>query len=280
VRKITFKIFVLVNGLLLSVIIPVYSQLQPDTTSADTTMSLSTPDSTMSDSSVTTFRTVPNNAWDVGEKLSFIVRYGPLVAGDATMEVADTVRYQNRLCYKIRTTANSNKFISKFYKVRDKAESTMDAQGLFSWKFEKNLREGKYKLDKLTEFDQTKHVATSGRKTIDVPPNVQDVLSALYFMRTQNYAVGSVISLQNVANMKLYDLKIKIHRKDRVRVRAGTFDCVVVEPFLIEGGGIFKHEGKILIWVTDDERHMPVQMKSKVFIGAVTAELVKIEGVD
>ena len=279
-KKSIVKFFILLNGLLFAFIMPVFSQVQPDTTSADTTMSLSTLDSTASDSSVTTFRTIPNNAWFVGEKLSFIVRYGPLVAGDATMEVADTVRYNNRLCYKIRTTANSNKFISKFYKVQDKAESIMDAQGLFSWRFEKNLREGKYKLDKLTEFDQAQHVATSGSRTIDVPPNVQDVLSALYFMRTQDYPVGSVMSVQNVANMKLYDLKIKIHRKDRVRVRAGTFDCVVVEPFLIEGGGIFKHEGKILIWVTDDERHMPVQMKSKVFIGAVTAELVEIEGVD
>lgn len=66
--------------------------------------------------------------------------------------------------------------------------------------------------------------------------------------------------------------------KETVTVEAGTFNCVMVEPLVVEGG-LFKSEGSIIIWLTDDEVKMPVKVKSKVIIGSIDAELTKFEGV-
>jgi hypothetical protein len=66
---------------------------------------------------------------------------------------------------------------------------------------------------------------------------------------------------------------IKVLRKEQVTVPAGTFDTIVIEPVLEETEGIFKQEGRIWIWVTDDEKKMPVILKSKIAIGNVEVKL-------
>ena len=57
---------------------------------------------------------------------------------------------------------------------------------------------------------------------------------------------------------------------------AGTFDCLVVEP-ITKSVGLFKHEGRLKVWLTDDHLRMPVLMKSKVVVGSITAELINYE---
>ena len=59
-----------------------------------------------------------------------------------------------------------------------------------------------------------------------------------------------------------------------MKVEAGTFDCLVVEP-VQETAGLFKHKGKLKVWMTDDDRKMPVLMKSKVLVGYLSAELIR-----
>lgn len=225
-------------------------------------------------------RVVANAAWHVGEKLTFSLRYGPVLAGSATLTVRDTVRLNGKLCYHIRTEAQTNRVFSSVYKVRDVAESFVDVQGIFPWRFEKHVREGKYRADRTTIYDQQRNLAVTGKDTLKVPPFVQDVISMVYFLRTQPLAIGDTLSVPNHADRKVYDLKVTIHRRERVRVAAGVFDCLVVEPFLLDGSGVFKHEGRILVWISEDRRRIPVQLKSKVVVGTVTAELEQMKGAE
>ena len=78
--------------------------------------------------------------------------------------------------------------------------------------------------------------------------------------------------LIHFTDKKNYPLIIKVHARERVKVDAGEFDCLVVEPIL-RGPGIFTQKGRLMVWLTDDERRMPVLMKSKVAIGHVAAVL-------
>ncbi len=217
-------------------------------------------------------RPVSNNAFGVGERLQFDVGYGFINAGSASMEVARLVQYQNRPCFQIVTRAESNNFFSTFYRVDDRVESIMDAVGLFSWRFEKNLREGNYRADQTSEFDQRQHMVYDGKDTLTVPPFVQDALSVLYFVRTQKLEVGKSIFVDNFTDGELYPLEVRVLEKERIETKAGSFDCVVVEP-LLRSVGIFKHEGRLKVWLTDDRLKMPVLMKSKVLVGSITAEL-------
>jgi hypothetical protein len=60
-------------------------------------------------------------------------------------------------------------------------------------------------------------------------------------------------------------------------VEAGTFRCIVIEPLVVEGG-LFKADGKILIWVSDDERKIPVKVATKIPIGSIDTELTSYKG--
>ena len=88
--------------------------------------------------------------------------------------------------------------------------------------------------------------------------------------------VGKVLSIDTYSDGKLYPLKVLIHRREEIRVPAGRFNCIVVEPML-EGEGIFNQTGRITIWLTDDDRRIPVRVRSKVFVGSISIRLVSIE---
>ncbi len=224
-------------------------------------------------------RVVPNHAFQVGEKLTFTIRYGIIKAGTATMGIPEEVKVRGNKSYKIVTEAKSSNFFSAFYKVRDRVESYMDKDGLFTWQFNKKLREGKYRAEQLVEYDQANGWAVTNKKdSLRIPPCVQDILTSFYFIRTKDFKVGESHFIDNHADNKLYPLEVKVHKKERLKVDAGEFDCVVVEP-VIRASGLFKHKGRLLVWLTDDERKIPVQMKSKIIIGYITAELREMKGV-
>lgn len=217
-------------------------------------------------------RYIKNVAFGVNEKLSFDINYGFINAGTAEMEVARLVDYENRPCYQLVTHAKSNSFFSSVYKVEDRVESIIDAVGLYSWRFEKKLREGKYRAERIYTFDQRNGRVFYKNDTIETPSFVQDALSALYFIRTQDLKVGQSLFFESFADGKLYTMEVRILKKEKITVEAGTFDCLVVEP-LMQAVGVFKHQGNLKVWLTDDRLRMPVLMKSKVLVGSISAEL-------
>ena len=218
-------------------------------------------------------RYVENVAFGVNEKFTFDINYGFINAGGATMEVTRLIEYNNRPCYQTVTRAYSNSFFSNFFNVDDRVESIVDALGIFSWRFEKNLKEGSYSANRQYTFDQRLNLAYDGKDTVEVNPYVQDALSALYFVRTQDLEVGKSVFADNFTDGKLYPLEVKVIRREEITVPAGTFECLVVEP-LLRSVGVFKHEGKLTVWLTDDRLKMPVLMKSKVLVGSISAELI------
>jgi len=217
-------------------------------------------------------RVVDNVAFGVGERLCFDIGYGFINAGTATMEVVDVVNYNGRPAYRIVSSAQSNKFFSSFYPVNDRVESIMDAVGLFSWRFQKILREGTFRANQEYAIDQVKHSVIYNNDTITVAAYVQDALSALYYVRTQPLEVGRSIFVDNFTDGNNYPLEVRVYRREKVKIKAGEFNCLVVEP-LLQTTGVFKHEGKLTVWLTDDRVKLPVLMKSKVVVGSITAEL-------
>jgi hypothetical protein len=207
-----------------------------------------------------------------GEKLVFSVQYGLVTAGEATLEVRNLAAIAGRPSYRIVSDARTNDFFSKFFTVRDRYESYMDTTSLYSLRYEKHVREGKFKSDDAVDFDQIAHRAVYKDKTVPIPPRTQDVLSALYYVRTLPLEVGQSISVANHTDGKNYPLVIKVLGREHVKVDAGEFDCVIVEPIL-RGPGVFTQQGRLTVWLTDDGRRMPVLMKSKVVIGHVAAIL-------
>ncbi|MHB8079717.1 MAG: DUF3108 domain-containing protein [Candidatus Krumholzibacteriia bacterium] len=208
-----------------------------------------------------------------GERLVFSIDYGPVNAGEGTLEVRGLVMTDGHPCYLIESRAASNRFFSTFYMVRDRVVSHIDVVHLYSRYFAKRLREGDYRQNIEVRFDQEAGKAhyADGR-TFDTMPGIHDVLSAFYYVRTLALEPGRTYHVETHSSRKNYPLEVIVHGRERVKVPAGEFDCLVVEPVII-GDGLFQHEGRLTIWLTDDARRMPVLMKTRVKVGSIDASL-------
>ena len=214
-----------------------------------------------------------------GEKLVYAVQYGIINAGEATLEIRNISMFDSTPCYNIVSNARTNDVFSVVFKVRDRFVSLMDTTELVSLRYEKHIREGKFKRDETVVFDQRAHRAVYKDREIPIAPRTQDVLTSMYYVRTLPLEPGQNVALANHTDGKNYPLLIKVLRRERVTVDAGTFDCLVVEPFL-RGPAIFQQKGRVTVWVTDDAYRIPVLVKSKVVIGAVSAVLTDYQLAD
>ncbi len=230
----------------------------------------------------TALRTINHSAFAEGERLVFDVGYSFITAGEAVMSIPKTDSVFGRSVYQVLFAVNSTKTFSWIYKVEDRYETYLDIDGVFPWHFTQKVREGSFSRDFSAWFDQVKNIAYAGDKQYPVPPYVHDAVSAFYFVRTLDYSksrVGEKIMLQNFFKDTTYSLAVKFLGRQRIEVDAGTFDCIIVEPLMKEGG-LFKSEGRVLIWLTDDERKIPVKVSTKVVVGSIDAELREYSGLN
>jgi len=218
------------------------------------------------------FRPVNNLAFGVGETLKFSIGWEKIVAGHAEATIQEVIEYRGRTCFRAVTQARSTSFFSTFFNVEDWAQSIFDAREIIPLHFEKHLKEGSYKADQVAEFYPREGVVITARDTLPVPPYVQDALSLLYYVRTQPLDVGDTLYVDNFSKNQTYSLEVRVIKRERIQVKAGTFNTIVVEP-LLQAAGLFKHKGRLTVWLTDDRLKMPVLMKSKVIVGSIIAEL-------
>ncbi len=225
----------------------------------------------------TIHRVIHNIPFREGEKLKFVIQYGFIKAATSYMEIPYLATVRSNLCYTISVKNETNSFFDNIYKVRDHIISYADYQGLYSWRYEKHLREGKYKQDRIEKFYPDQQIAFSKKKWRAIRPFTMDALCALYYLRTQQLIPGKDIFFENHTDGKNYSIRVIVHKREIIDTPLGKVKTIKIEP-VMKDPGVFKSEGKILIWLTDDNNKVPVQLKSKVFIGSFTAVLESYEG--
>jgi hypothetical protein len=227
-------------------------------------------------------------AFPVGEKLTYSLRWTGVHVGHATLEVKDIIEFNDSRAYRVISRARSNDFFSLMYRVDDMVQSFIDINKFHSLRLEKRQEEGNYRSFKIIEYDQVNHTARQFKYKdgsveevkFSIPPNVHDILSCLYYLRNQSVNVGESVFIKVSADDKNYDLEVKVHKKERIEIpNLGAYDAILVEP-IAKFKGIFMSKGKMLVWVTDDSRKIPLLMKSRIPVGSLVAVLEKIEGYD
>lgn len=223
-------------------------------------------------------RYVENGAFGPGERLEFSVEYGIIKAGTAVLAVTGPEQYEGLMAYRISATARSNPAFSTFFEVIDVNEALLDIVQFHTLYFSKNLSEGDFKYQEEVFFDQDAGMVYYPEETdsslmeMEIPPHALDVLSCLYFARTLPLEVGNTYYIDSHIDNENYPLEITVHERDHIRVPAGEFDCIMVQPTL-QSQGLFDQQGEIWVWLTDDERHMPVLMRSAIVIGEIVCVL-------
>jgi len=217
-------------------------------------------------------------ALNVPEKLVYDLTWTGIKAGTATQEIIE-----EKDLIRVVSTARSADWISVFFPVEDRVESllTKVAPPLFGLpkNYRIKTREGNRRKDKEIIFDHGKRQAVyidhlnGGQVEVAINGNTYDVYSSFYYVRTLPLEVGKSVFVSILDNNELWNVEVQVLKKETLKTKLGEVETVLIKP-LIKSEGIFERKGEIYIWLTDDARRIPVQMKTKVMIGSVTATLV------
>ena len=208
-----------------------------------------------------------------GERMEYEVKFGVLRVGQAHMEVVALDNLRGRPAWHTAFWVQGGNFM---YRVNDVYESWMDAETLSSLRFVQELEEGGKDTERRFEIypERSIFIQTS-KKPQKEEPSVSQPLddgSFLYFLRTIPLEVGQTYDFNRYFRPDRNPVRIKVLRKEKIKVPAGTFDAIVVQP-IIKTKGIFSENGHAEVWLSDDERRIMLQLKSKLSFGSLNLYL-------
>ncbi len=216
-----------------------------------------------------------NTIFAAGETLDFELTWLKITGGGLRMTIGPNPG--DPAHFRITSIARSNPSFGFIFKVRDVITSIVNRDDFSTIRYDKHLNERGRRKDDTTIIDQRRKIATRRRPNHDteeivVPRPVFDPLSLVFHLRALDLQPGSVQRFTVIADGKVYTLEAQVPRTETIGTPAGTFKTVVVEPKML-AGGLFREEGSLTIWYTDDARHTPVRIRSELKVGSITAGL-------
>ena len=217
-------------------------------------------------------------SFQVGEQLTYEISWLNITAGTAVMAVSGAGTDGDRPLAKLITTTQSSPMITKFFPVDNRVESIVDPATLLPEHLTFKRQEGKKKEDIEYTFHQKEGTVTVVKggttETLEMPPGTQDVISCLYYARSElSLQPGSFLTMNVYHDKKNRKLDVLVEEIETLSGPWGeveTARVLVVMPFQ----GLFLNQGNIRVWFTNDDRRIPVRMKAKVIIGSIVADLV------
>lgn len=192
---------------------------------------------------------------------------------------------------KFNADVTSKGFFARLFNLnfRERVESTVEP-ATFTVQKSKILDEsGKRVRTTETTFDRSKGVMTwtsrdpnnpsaEPRHAIaDFTGQLQDVLSAIYFIRTQPLEVGKTFDVFIGDGGRVYTIPVKVVEKKRMKTVLGRVEVLHVQPELFGHDRLIDDEkGEFSIWITDDARHIPVGGRVKTDYGTFDIKLKRI----
>jgi len=182
-----------------------------------------------------------------------------------------------------RMTANAETSgaINLLFHVGDRFQSVFDREKGCTYEFDKQTVEGRRQINSTLRLDygqgksildeknqvtgQTKHVETG------IPGCLTDLLTGVFYASSQPMSLGHSFVLPVVDAQRTVPVTMKVESREEVKTPLGTFKTLRVQP--TADAGVVKNRGNIWIWYTDDERHLPVQMRARLFWGTITFRL-------
>jgi hypothetical protein len=223
------------------------------------------------------------------ERLTYGISYLGLGAGELTLEVLPFKTMANRKVYHVRGNAVSSAVFSLFYQLNDVVETFIDYEGMFSHRFHLVLNETKQQRDSLELYDSEKQQTyywdratrknqspSETKKYSPIQAFSQDSVSALYYLRTIPLTVGSVVTVPIVSEGNTWDAVCTVVRREIVGSPMGDIPALVLKPEM-KYQGILRKNGDSYLWLTDDDRRIPLRLEAKVRIGYVIANLNRVE---
>ncbi|MCX6993408.1 MAG: DUF3108 domain-containing protein [Kiritimatiellaeota bacterium] len=220
----------------------------------------------------------------VGEAIYYKVQWGVLIVADTKVS-SEYIEEDGRELLAIRVTTRSRNVMSAFYPVDDFIESVVDPVTFLPIRFTKRLSEGRYRLHEITTFDHKarmahwRHLLKNDHQDFAIDADTRDLISYMFYMRSQNFEPGKHYDFRVMADEKLYDLLVEA--LDLETLEIGNYAKIRTLKLDPEAKfhGLFVRVGKLEVWISDDERCLCVRATAKApVIGTVRLLIDRVEG--
>lgn len=215
-----------------------------------------------------------------GQTYVYGVEWHMFNAGTARMSMRDDGDRQH-----VISTAVSSGVVNALYKVNDYFDAVFDPHSFCSLHVVKHVEEGSHSRESELNFDYARHKSVLDEKNLksgeakhvenDIPGCVTDVITGFYYLSSLPLQVGNVNTFTVNDGGKTNEVSAKVEGREKVKVPAGTFDTIRVKAEAVSGS--FMGKGTVWAWFTDDDKHTPVQMRSKLGWGTLLFRLQRIE---
>jgi len=167
--------------------------------------------------------------------------------------------------------------------MRDTITSKINANGLTPTHFTFSQRENRKVIDTVASFDRTTKtwsVHRAEREKVkryqfDQPNNTLDVITAVYLARSLDFKVDDHLYFHIFGGKYRYLLDLQVECKETIRLKSGNIEAFKfvprIEDVLQEGYSTRLNEAAV--WISADERRLPVMLKGKTIFGSVYIEI-------
>jgi Protein of unknown function (DUF3108) len=221
-----------------------------------------------------------------GETLTYDVNWSVFPAGKLSATLSRDAEGRGD-SYVVTTTARSQGFVSLLYKVQDEFRSVFNPETICSSQISKQISEGsRHKSTRIT-FDHHRRLAileehdVNGGNTPpkhaehEIPPCVQDIITAFYYVRSQPLRVGHDVKLAVNDGSKTTTVIAAVTARKEMQTPLGIHEALRVEPSVF--GSLYeKRKGKLVIWFSDDKYHFPLRIRATLKLGAITGTLTSV----
>jgi len=182
---------------------------------------------------------------------------------------------------RLSASADTVSAINLLFHVSDHFQSTFDRQKGCTYQFDKQTIEGRRQINSTLKLDYAngksildeRNQVNGQTKHLEAPIQgcLTDLLTGVFYASSQPIEVGHNFVLPVVDAQRTVMVTMKVEGREEIKTPLGTFKTIRVEPQA--DAGVVKNRGAIWIWYTDDERHIPVQMRARLFLGTITFRL-------
>lgn len=197
-------------------------------------------------------------------------------------------RIEEPYVLKFTGDVSSKGFFSKLFnlKFREQIESIVepnsftvqttkkvDEQGKRARVSETSYRDGKVKW---VETDPNDHSRPPRSAEAAFAGQIQDVLSAIYYLRTLPLEVGKNFEVTVSDSGVVYQVPVRVVEKKLKKSVLGRAEAIRVDPEVFGPDRMIAGEGQFSIWFTNDNRHVPISARIKTRYGTFDITLRKL----
>ena len=211
------------------------------------------------------------------QTLTYAVDWRVFPAGTAVIRFESDGEREN-----LTASADTAGAINLLFHVADRFQSSFDRSRGCTDDFNKQTVEGRRQVSSTLHLDyglkrsilNEKNLVTGQTKHIETPVSgcFTDLLTGIFFASSQPIELGHNFVIPVVDALHIVPVTMKVEGREEIKTPLGTFKTIRVQP--TADAGVVKNRGNIWIWYTDDERHLPVQMRARLFWGTITFRLI------